>query len=432
MKGQICNVKKYSAAAEAGIVAGESLCAINGRQLRDILDLSFTAAVEKIELTIENNSGDKRQVVIVKDQDEDLGLEFESAVFDGVRCCQNHCLFCFVDQMIPGMRQKLYVRDDDYRLSFLYGNFITLTNMQSSDFDYILQHHLSPLYVSVHTTNPELRSNMMRNQSAVDLLPRLQTLLAAGIEIHAQVVCCPGYNDGKELQKTYQDLRALTPGLATMAVVPVGLTKNRSHLPALRTFTTKEAQGIVSMVTSWQKDCRQALGKSFIYLGDEFYLLAGEPLPPEAWYDGFPQLENGIGLSRNFISEWERAETEQHPIMVDNKSAYLIPVGESAAKVLQPLVDKFNKDYGTHHQLMVIVNNFFGPLVNVTGLLTGKDILDNIINVNTDKVLLPAVVLNQDQLFLDDLTLEEFKFRLKQPLKLIHNGTELYQALIDA
>ena len=143
MKGQICNVKKYSAAAEAGIVAGESLCAINGRQLRDILDLSFTAAVEKIELTIENNSGDKRQVVIVKDQDEDLGLEFESAVFDGVRCCQNHCLFCFVDQMIPGMRQKLYVRDDDYRLSFLYGNFITLTNMQSSDFDYILQHHLS-------------------------------------------------------------------------------------------------------------------------------------------------------------------------------------------------------------------------------------------------------------------------------------------------
>jgi putative radical SAM enzyme (TIGR03279 family) len=424
MKGLISKVKKYSVAAEAGIKKGESLCLVNGEALQDILDVSFAAAVEELDLTLEGLDGKVRTVHISKDPDEDLGLEFETAVFNGVRCCQNHCLFCFVDQMIPGMRKQLYVRDDDYRLSFLYGNFITLTNMDAADFKYILQRHLSPLYVSVHTTNPDLRSSMMRNETAAELMPRLQALLDAGIEVHAQVVCCPGYNDGTELEKTYRDLRALAPRLATMAVVPVGLTKNREHLPALRTFTQAEAKNLVKKVTVWQKECRASLGKSFIYLGDEFYLLADLPLPPEAWYDGFPQLENGIGLSRNFLCEWERAVRQVKPEMTPT---YVIPVGESAAKVLQPLVTNFNKLYGTSHQLVAVRNKFFGPLVNVTGLLTGGDILAAL--PEKGQVLLPAVILNQDQLFLDDMTLATFKEQAHRPVKLIHTGAELYQTL---
>ena len=424
MKGLISKVKKYSAAAEAGITKGEYLCLVNGEALQDILDVSFATAMDKLELTVEGLDGKVRKVNIDKDPDEDLGMEFETAVFDGVRCCQNHCLFCFVDQMIPGMRKQLYVRDDDYRLSFLYGNFITLTNMDAADFEYILQRHLSPLYISVHTTNPALRSSMMRNETAKDLLPRLQSLLDAGIEVHAQVVCCPDYNDGAELERTYQDLRALAPKLATMAVVPVGLTKNREHLPALRTFTQKEAKVLVETVTDWQRECRASLGKSFIYLGDEFYLLAGLPLPPEDWYDGFPQLENGIGLSRNFLCEWERAVRQIKPEVTPT---YLIPVGESAAKILYPLLNDFNKQYGTRHQLLPVLNKFFGPLVNVTGLLTGGDILDTL--PETGHVLLPAVVLNQDQLFLDDMTLAEFKNQVQRPVKLIHSGAELYQVL---
>lgn len=427
MKGLISKVKKNSAAAEAGIQKGEYLCAVNGTELHDILDVSFAAATDRVQLTLENRQGILRTLTITKDPDEDLGLEFDSAVFDGVRCCQNHCLFCFVDQMIPGMRKQLYVRDDDYRLSFLYGNFITLTNMDEADFADILRRHLSPLYVSVHTTNPALRCSMMRNETADQLLPRLKALLDAGIEVHAQVVCCPGYNDGQELVRTYQDLRALMPALATMAVVPVGLTKNRAQLTSLRTFTQAEAAALVAMVTGWQKECRAALGKSFIYLGDEFYLLAGLPLPPEDWYDGFPQLENGIGLSRNFLCEWERAERETH---LANVPDCLIPVGESAAKVLQPLLTEFNQKHGTHHQLIAVPNKFFGPLVNVTGLLTGGDILATL--PAQGPVLLPAVVLNQDQLFLDDMSLATFKTKLGRPVKLIHSGGELYQALTEA
>ena len=424
MKGLISKVTKYSAAAEAGIKKGESLCLINGEALQDILDVSFAAAVEQLELTVEGLDGKVRTVHIAKGPDEDLGLEFETAVFNGVRCCQNHCLFCFVDQMIPDMRKQLYVRDDDYRLSFLYGNFITLTNMDAADFKYILQRHLSPLYVSVHTTNPDLRSSMMRNETAAELMPRLQALLDAGIEVHAQVVCCPDYNDGAELEKTYKDLRALAPRLATMAVVPVGLTKNRAHLPALRTFTQAEAKNLVEKVTVWQKECRAALGKSFIYLGDEFYLLADMPLPPEAWYDGFPQLENGIGLSRNFLCEWERAVRQVKP---EATPTYVIPVGESAAKVLQPLVTNFNQQYGTNHQLLPIRNKFFGPLVNVTGLLTGGDILKAL--PGDKDVILPQMTLNTDNLFLDDMPLSAFEKRCGRRVRLAETAADLYGLL---
>ena len=289
MLGNISGVRKHSLAENAGIKPGEKLLSVCGAQVKDIIELSFYASDYEVELEIENAAGEKRLVTIAKHPDEDLGIEFESAVFDKVSTCYNNCIFCFVDQMIPGMRPGLYVRDDDYRLSFLYGNFITLTNMKEEDFNRIITTHMSPLYISVHATTPEVRCKMMNNRFAGELMDKLQRLLDAGIQVHTQIVCCPTYNDGEVLAKSFEDLYALHPGVMTMAIVPVGLTKNREHLHPLRTFTKEEAAAIVDMVTPWQERCRKETGKSFVYLGDEFYLLAEKELPPEAWYDGFPQ-----------------------------------------------------------------------------------------------------------------------------------------------
>ena len=403
MQGLISSVKHGSLAEAAGIKAGEGLTAVNGCAVQDIIDLSFLLADEVVELTLAAADGTERKVTITKKIDEDLGLEFESAVFDKVQTCYNKCVFCFVDQMIPGMRKGLYVRDDDYRLSFLYGNFITLTNMKDEDFERIIKTHLSPLYVSVHATDPEVRCKMMNNRFAGELMETLQRLFDAGITVHTQIVCCPGYNDGDVLKRTYADLRALAPMVETMAVVPVGLTKNRAHLTPLRLFTQQEAAEIVTMVTEWQKECRQSLGKSFVYLGDEFYILAGLPLPQAEWYDGFPQLENGIGLSRNFLEEWQEAQKIK-PVKGSVNS--VIPVGTSAFKVLQPIIAEFNAQTGMQHRLIAVENEFFGSSVNVTGLLCGHDILQAV--RGAESVILPEVVLNSDDLFLDDMSYAEF------------------------
>lgn len=425
MLGCISKVRKHSLADKAGIQAGEKLCSVNGCAVRDIIELSFLTTDDLVELEIENHDGQKRLLQIAKYPDEDLGLEFESAVFDKVRTCYNNCIFCFVDQMIPGMRPSLYVRDDDYRLSFLYGNFITLTNMNDADFDRIIKTHLSPLYISVHATDPQVRCQMMHNRFAGEIMDKMQRLLDAGIQIHTQIVCCPGYNDGAVLQKTFEDLYALHPGILTMAVVPVGLTKHRAHLHPMRTFTPDEAAQVVENVTAWQQQCREETGKSFVYLGDEFYLLAGKELPPSDYYDGFPQLENGIGLTRNFLNEWEQAL--QHLQYAQGTEPAVIPVGESAYKVLQPLLDAFNAQYKTEHRFLSVKNKFFGGHVNVTGLLTGSDILPEV--KNRQRVILPAVVLNQDNLFLDDMALAQFKKDLNGKVEIAANAGELLHLL---
>lgn len=424
MQGLISSVKHGSLAEAAGIKAGESLLTVNGSSLRDIIDLSFLLADEQVVLKLAGADGTEREITIDKRIDEDLGLEFESAVFDKVTTCYNKCVFCFVDQMIPGMRKGLYVRDDDYRLSFLYGNFITLTNMKDEDFDRIIQTHMSPLYVSVHATDPEVRCAMMKNRFAGELMDKLKRLFDAGITVHTQIVCCPGYNDGDVLKRTYADLRALAPMVETMAIVPVGLTKNRAHLTPLRLFTPEEAREIVTTVTEWQQECRQSLGKSFVYLGDEFYILAGMPLPQADWYDGFPQLENGIGLSRNFLEEWQKANKI---VPVKGEVNSVIPVGTSAYKVLQPLIEDFNAQTGMQHRLIGVENEFFGSTVNVTGLLCGNDILNAV--KGAQSIILPEVVLNSDDLFLDDMTYAEFCKAAGAPVHRAATAGDLYKLL---
>lgn len=424
MQGIISSIKRGSLAENAGIKAGESLLAVNGCSVRDIIDLSFLLADETVELSLLDAGGNERKVTINKNIDEDLGLEFESAVFDKVMTCYNNCVFCFVDQMIPGMRKSLYVRDDDYRLSFLYGNFITLTNMKDEDFERIIKTHLSPLYVSVHATDPAVRCKMMNNRFAGELMAKLKRLFDAGITVHTQIVCCPGYNDGDVLKRTYNDLRALAPMVETMAVVPVGLTKNRAHLTPMRLFTPEEARKIVTTVTGWQKECRDSLGKSFVYLGDEFYILAGMPLPEAEWYDGFPQLENGIGLSRNFIEEWHKAE-QLAPVKGSVNS--VIPVGTSAYKVLLPLIEKFNAVTGMNHRLIGVENDFCGPTVNVTGLLCGGDILKAV--KGAASIILPEVVLNSDDLFIDDMSFAEFSEACGAQVHRAATAGDLYKLL---
>ena len=424
MQGLISSVKHGSLAEAAGIKAGESLLTVNGSSLRDIIDLSFLLADEQVVLKLAAADGTEREITIDKRIDEDLGLEFESAVFDKVTTCYNKCVFCFVDQMIPGMRKGLYVRDDDYRLSFLYGNFITLTNMKDEDFERIIQTHMSPLYVSVHATDPQVRCAMMNNRFAGELMDKLRRLFDAGITVHTQIVCCPGYNDGDVLKRTYADLRALAPMVETMAVVPVGLTKNRAHLTPLRLFTPEEAREIVAMVTEWQQECRQSLGKSFVYLGDEFYILAGMPLPQADWYDGFPQLENGIGLSRNFLEEWQEAN-KIAPVKGEVNS--VIPVGTSAFKVLQPIIADFNAKTGMQHRLIGVENEFFGNTVNVTGLLCGNDILNAV--KGAQSIILPEVVLNSDDFFLDDMSYAEFCKAAGAPVHRAATAGDLYKLL---
>lgn len=426
MVGLISSVRKNSLADFAGIKAGEQLCSVDGVQVKDIIELSFYTSDYQVKLELADAEGKHRIVTIAKHPDEDLGLEFESAVFDKVSTCYNKCVFCFVDQMIPGMRPGLYVRDDDYRLSFLYGNFITLTNMKDEDFERIIRTHMSPLYVSVHATDPEVRCAMMKNRFAGELMDKLQRLFDADIQVHTQIVCCPGYNDGEVLAKTFADLYALHPNVLTMAVVPVGLTKNREHLPQLRTFTKAEAESIVAAATKWQERCRKETGKSFVYLGDEFYLLAEQEVPAAEWYDGFPQLENGIGLTRSFVDDWRSGVDA----LVGAKPAAdaVIPVGESAYKVLAPLMEQLNAKLGSKHKFVAVKNGFFGGKVNVTGLLTGGDLLTAAAG---GRLILPAVVLNNDKLFLDDMDLEQFKKQCPCKVEIAKDAKELLRLLVE-
>ena len=339
--GIILRVLPGSIAEELELVAGDKILTINGVPLRDIIDFSFAMAEEEIELLVEHVDGTQERIDFDKDYDEDFGVEFEHAVFDGIRECANHCYFCFVDMIAPDMRNSLSVKDDDYRLSFLYGNFVTLTNMSDRDFERIRRLHLSPLYVSVQCTNPVLRAEIFRYKGAGDILGQLRRLEDAGADYHTQVVLCYGLNDGEELERTIRDITNRRPHALSLAIVPVGLTKHRSDPFPLIQFDRAGAAAVIDQVESWQKRIRAEEGRTFIYLGDEFYFLAGREVPRAEMYDGFPQLDNGIGLTRNFIEEWNRCREELpmpcgKPMLCVMSGMAIAPVMEQLARELDP------------------------------------------------------------------------------------------------
>ena len=422
MEGLITKIETGSLAEELELVAGDKILSVNGRTPLDIIDLSFLLADEEIELLIEHADGERELIEFDKDADEELGAEFESVVFDGVRRCKNHCVFCFVDMIAPNMRKTLSVKDDDYRLSFLFGNFITLTNLTARDFHRIKKYHLSPLFVSIHTMNPELRAKMLRTKLGANIQAQLDELERAGVEYHTQVVLCKDLNDDAELDYTIAEVLKRQPHALSLAIVPVGVTRHRRDPFPLKQFDKESAAKVIAQVEAFQRKARKELGRTFIYLGDEFYFLAEKDFPPVEYYDDFPQIENGIGMMRNFIEEFNAEK-----FSADKKIVVDVISGTSFAKVLKRLVDAPNV------RILPVVNKFFGERVNVSGLLTGGDIIEALKSSDRqrDLILIPATALRAgEEVFLDDVTLAELRqtFAPAQVLP-IHDGFEFRKAL---
>lgn len=446
MYGRILKIYPGSLAEELELVPGDKLLEINGTRLRDIIDVSFAFADEEIEMLVEHEDGQQEVYEFDKDYDEELGVEFESAVFDGIRHCANNCLFCFVDQVAPDMRESLNIKDDDYRMSFLYGNFITMTNMVDADFQRIKQYHLSPLFVSVQCTNPDLRQKLLRCRTAGNLSAQLDKLEAADVEYHTQIVLCRDLNDGEELERSLRDIVARQPHALSVAIVPVGLTRFRQDCYPLKSFDKESAARVVEQVEAYQRQQREKDGRTFIYLADEFYLLAGRELPPAEYYDGFPQLDNGIGLARNFMEEFAAAVAEADDSKAalaahkqqdnrDNRAKLRLAVvsGTSISPLMAELAESIS-GAGEQVTMVPVPNYHFGTTVNVSGLLTAKDMLAALQDVagKVDGILIPESALRTgDNVFLDDVSLSDFCARLPCRVETVGSGREYFHALTD-
>ncbi|MBE3581551.1 MAG: DUF512 domain-containing protein [Thermoanaerobacteraceae bacterium] len=436
---KIAAVIPGSIAAQIGLEAGDLLVSINSEEVEDIIAYRYLTADENLVVEVIKAGGERWVLEIEKDYGEDLGLELAEAAFNGMRRCSNKCVFCFVDQMPPGLRSSLYFKDDDYRFSFLHGNFITLTNLREKDWERIFRQRLSPLYISVHTTNAALRAGLLGNREAGLILEQLARLQKGGIEFHTQIVLCPGVNDGKELDRTLSDLAVFFPALASIAVVPVGLTAYREKLYPLRRYTPEEAREVIRQVEEWQREFRSRFGRGLVYAADEFYLLSGWPLPEAPAYDGFPQKENGVGLTRIFMDEFYR-EVKDEPLKTPGREGtgrrVVVATGELAVPVLEELITAAKaRARGLEVRVVGIANSFFGSQVTVAGLLTGQDLVRGLSEGKVapeERILLPDVMLRKGhQVFLDDWTVDDLRVRLGREIEVIPtSGAALARALL--
>jgi putative radical SAM enzyme (TIGR03279 family) len=412
-------VRQGSAAAAAGVCGGDRLLAVNGAPLRDVIDFHFNAGEEELRIELER-AGARTAARLVRRPGRALGLEFETPRPAEISTCANKCVFCFIHQLPRGMRRSLYVKDDDYRLSFLHGNYITLTDLDEAELERIETQRLSPLYVSVHATEPALRHELLgRPRVATPILPVMTRLARAGISMHAQIVLCPGLNDGAELARTVFDLAALHPGVRTTAIVPVGLTRHRERLPELRSLEPDEARALVATVTAWQDELRGRLGSRFVFLGDEVYLRAGLDVPPGRAYEGFPVVEDGIGLVRRFEDGLRRA-SRRLPARCRTPRTITVVSGEMFAPRLAGLLGDLAVA-GLTVDVAAVPNDFFGRKIAVAGLLTGQDIQRELAGRRLGgRVLIPGVTLReQDGVFLDDLTPAELARDLGVPVQVV-------------
>jgi putative radical SAM enzyme (TIGR03279 family) len=405
-------VERGGLADRLGLQPGERLISINGHILRDVIDYHFYAAEEDLKLEIER-AGQRLLYQVQREYGEEFGLQFADDVFDGLRRCDNRCAFCFFDQMPPGMRPPLYIKDDDYRYSFLHGNFITLSNWTEEDWERVAEQHLSPLYISVHATDPDLRRRMFNNPRLPDIRAQLRRLAELGIETHTQIVILPGLNDGQRLKRTVEDLAALYPAVRSIGVVPVGLTKH--HGAGLQPLAVEEERAIVEQIMPWQEEYRRRFGVALVYPSDELYLRGGFPIPSAEKYDGFPQLENGIGLTRQLLDEWERIRGD---VKVGELGKGVAVWGTLIAPVLGPIIDELNDVSQLDITIIPIENRFFGSTVTVSGLLTAGDVLAALEGRNLgDVVFLPRAMFDAiGKVTLDDLTLIEIASHLGVPV----------------
>ena len=434
MKQLITGVETGSVAEKYGLSPGDAIITIDGEPVIDEIDYQALSAQRELTLFIEQPDGKTTSILITKEDWVPLGLRFDENMTLSARTCCNKCLFCFIDQMRPGMRDTLYVKDDDWRFSLMMGNFVTLTNVSEQEFERIIKRHASPLYVSVHTTDPQLRCQMLSNRFAGDIMNRLTRLKDAGIRFHCQIVCCPGYNDGEELLKTLYDLRSLAPAAISVAVVPVGLTRYRQGLTDIKLFDQDMATKLLQMIIPFQEECRKALGTTFLFPSDEFYCLSGEPIPTKSWYEDFPQIENGVGLLAQLEDGMHEAAMDEsdNPEAQHAKRTYVMVTGVSAAPHLKRLAEQFAPPE-TEVRIATIINHFFGETITVTGLLTGGDVLEQLtpeMLSGADAVLISHNMLRHERdLFLDDMTFEEFTRRLPVPVRVVEDGYDLYEAI---
>ena len=435
MSALIKNVEPGSYAAQCGITPGCTLLKINGHEIVDVLDYRFHMVDEHLKIAFKTPNGKVHVARVEKDEYDDLGLEFETYLIDKQHSCTNKCIFCFIDQLPEGMRESLYFKDDDSRMSFFYGNYITLTNLKDEDIERIIRMHISPVNVSVHTMNPQLRCFMMNNRFAGDSLRYLKILAEAGIKLNAQLVLCPGINDGAELEYSLRELARLGPSLQSVACVPVGLTKHREGLPELKGYTRLQARQVIDLVERVSDELRPKTGSRLFYVSDEFYLLAQRPIPYEEYYEDYPQLDNGVGLMRLFESEVTEAVAEELPRHIDEPVRLTIATGNAAEKLINKMARKVESLFDGNLEIKVraIENIFFGDKVTVAGLLVGEDIIRQLKGKDLGKALfLPKVLLRDGEtVLLDDVSLEDIERELKVPVYTIDNdGHEFVSALM--
>lgn len=426
----IASVKEGSIAQEMEIEAGDRLLEINGQKIQDVFDYQYLVEDEYIEVLVEKPSGEQWLLEIDKDADEDLGIVFENGLMDDYRSCHNKCIFCFIDQMPGGMRETLYFKDDDSRLSFLQGNYVTLTNMSDEDVDRIVRYHLSPINISFQTTNPELRCKMLNNRFAGEALKKVDRFFEAGITMNGQIVLCKGVNDGMELERSIQDLSRYLPYLESVSVVPVGLSKYRDGLYPLEPFEKQEAEEVIDRIEKWQKIFYPEYGLHFIHASDEWYILAERELPEEERYDGYLQLENGVGMLRLLLEEFNDCleELEEFPERFPDRNLtkkVSIATGKLAYSYIRQMAEKLMKYY-PRLEIMVypVVNEFFGDQITVSGLLTGQDIRNQLQGKELGEVLLlPQNVLRSgEDVFLDDLHVGELESALQVPVDIVKSS----------
>ena len=430
MAQRISSVYPRSLAGRHGIIAGETLISINGIPVLDLVDYQYLTARPALDIYIEGTDGEKRHVHIQKRIEDPLGLTLESNLMSCPKTCANHCVFCFIEQMPPGMRESLYVRDDDWRLSLMAGNFVTLTNLPSREMDRMIERKASPIYVSVHTTNGLLRQKMLSHVHADRIMEHLTRFADNGMSFHCQVVLCPGINDGAELDRTLCDLASLAPHALTVALVPVGLTRYREHLYPLRPYTKEEALTVVRQAEAFQQKMLAQHGTRFVFPTDEFYMIAGLPIPEADTYEDFPQFENGVGLLAQLRDEFETA-VRLDPDESENKPRRVImATGTSVAPFMQEMLDRHPVS-GVQITIKPIVNRFFGETVTVSGLITGQDLVAQLKGLEADEILITKSMLREgEDIFLDDMTLEQAQNALSIPIRPVYNdGADLLYAL---
>ncbi len=423
MPTAITHVREGSIAARLGLREGDRIVSIAGENVIDQIDYQALTAQRRFEMTVESPAGERRTLQVRKQEWEPLGLTLDQSIVSRPRPCRNHCIFCFIDQMPANMRKTLYVKDDDWRLSLMMGNYITMTNIDDAELNRIIRRKVSPLFISVQCTDPDMRVKLLRNPQAALIMERLRLLKENGIRFHCQIVLCPGWNDGEILMKSIRELAELAPAAQSVAIVPIGLTKYREGLPYIKPYDQQMAMDLIESVKPWQEKFLKEMGTRFVFPADEFYCLSGLPIPADEEYEDYPQIENGVGMLRMFETDLQYA-AEDNPVEKTLPRRICIATGTSIAPMLQRLANRYAPK-GTTVEVRPIINRFFGESVTVAGLITGQDLVAQCQDVQADELLIVrSMVRAEGDMFLDDMTIEEVRKALPVSLKVVGAGGE--------